>query len=506
MLELSELELSAPQLDILQAPASRYLLQMGQGGGKTVDIGVIAYLFASELPDAVGLIAANTYGQLSDSTLVEVFRIWKEHFGWTEWTRSNQSGYYVINKEPPPCFAAHKYQFESNHRKIFLRNGAVIMTASLDNYKAIEGRTIGWALLDETADTKEVAIKEVITGRLRQEGIHRRLNHDILEEMLPFVPAGHKDAGEGVNPLFVFTKPVKEQWLSDFFDLEQYREEIIATTKSKTDYFSKHDIENDRVIVLASSYHNEKNLPPGYISSRERELSPDQVDLLIYASPFGKTGSEYYSKFKRLVHVKPTKYIEGCTLHINFDFNVNPYMTAGVWISYYKEGRVQWDKLKEYAMKHPNNDIEATCRAIIMDWETELIQHGMFFYGDATGQNTLPVASVKNYYKVIEEMFYKYRHDGSRRILKQNPRHKSLSKGSLGRRGLINKLFSGSNIDINIDPACKHTIADYEYITEDQNGAKKKVEEDINGIRCQKYGHMSDADDYMFCWLFQDML
>lgn len=504
MMELSELELSAPQIDILQAPASRYLLQMGQGGGKTVDLGLIAYLFATELPDVIGLIAANTYGQLSDSTLLEVFRIWKDYFGWTEWTRSNPSGFYVVNKEAPKSFKPHKYQFESNHKKIFLRNGAVIMTASLDNYKAIEGRTIGYALLDETADTKQIAIKEVITARLRQEGVYRRKNHDVLENMLPFVGKDHPDAGEGVNPLFVFTKPVKEQWLNEFFDLEQYREEIIGSVKSKTDYFSKHDVVNDRVIVLASSYHNEKNLPAGYISSRIKELSDDQIDLLIYSSPFGKSGSEYYRNFKRLQHVNPAPYHEGCCLHVNFDFNVNPYMTGGVWQSFDEGDITHWQKIRENAMKYPKNSIEDTCDAIIEEYEEQIIKYGMFYYGDASGMNTLPVASVKNYYKIIDEKFGRLLHAGSRRLLKANPRHKSLGKGSLGRRGLMNKILAGGfNVQVTIDPSCKNTIADYEYITEDANGAKKKVEEEINGIKCQKYGHMSDADDYMFCWLFQ---
>ena len=57
------------------------------------------------------------------------------------------------------------------------------MLASLDNWKAIDGRTISWALLDETKDTPEAAVKEVIISRLRKIGLCR-VRDDVSFERL----------------------------------------------------------------------------------------------------------------------------------------------------------------------------------------------------------------------------------------------------------------------------------------------------------------------------------
>ena len=501
--ELSPLELSAPQIDIFQAAARRILLQMGQGGGKTLSLGVTAYFFASRIPNALGLIAANTFKQLSDSTLLELFTTWKKYFGWTEWNRENPDGYYVIDKAPPPEFVKHNYTFKTNEGKIFLKNGVVIMTVALENYKALEGRTIGWALLDETSDTREVAVKEVIVSRLRQTEVYVRKKFNLIDDIFPYVAKDHPMAAKTINPLFIFTKPAKEQWLTEFFNLEKFREEIIISCKSETDYFSKHDVEGSRVIVIASAYHNKENLPEGYIDQRASEYTEDQKDLLIYGSPFGKSGNEYYAAFKRDMHVKPVQYHNGCPLHISFDFNVNPYMTAKVWIcvSDSQDNRLKWRALKEYAMKAPNNTIEATCRKIISDYRVIMKRYGIFIYGDASGKNSIPVESVKNYYVVIERMFADYLSRSWYRVLKQNMRHRSVGEGTIGRRDLMNKSFLGGyGFDIEIDPSCILTIKDYEFIREDKNGAKLKVKKKINGIECEELGHMSDADDAIFCY------
>ncbi len=177
------IELSAPQAHFLSATTDRNLLHCGQGFGKTHIEGVIAALCIIHLPTVIGLIGANTYGQLSESTLFRTFQVWKTYFGWSEWSTKNPEGFYIIDKKPPPSFKSHGYTFLTNNNKIFFRNGAVLMTASLDNYMAIDGREVGYALLDETKDTKEEALKEVITRRLRAPGIHILKDYDRQKDL-----------------------------------------------------------------------------------------------------------------------------------------------------------------------------------------------------------------------------------------------------------------------------------------------------------------------------------
>lgn len=493
------LKLSRPQYDVLTSTAERTLNLAGQGSGKTFIIGLLSYYFVSEIPAAVGMIAANTFGQLSDSTLVETFKVWK-NFGWTEYSTSNPSGCYIIDKKPPDHFKSHGYTFKSNNNKIFFWNGAVIMTASLDNYKAIEGRTIAWAVLDETADTKEEAVKEVITARLRQDAVYISKNPSTL---FHYVAKDHTDASERRNPLYTFTKPTKEQWLTEYYQLEQYRQDILSTIFNPGEYFRK-DFDNKRV-VICSTHFNERNLPPDYIKNRKKDLSSDQISLLIYGSPFGKTGSEYYNDFQKTKHVVPVQFTPGLPLHIAWDFNVNPYMTMLVWqIVPHESGKICVNCIKEYTLPNPDNTIESICDIFTYDFG-HLCSAGLYFYGDATGKNKLPIETVRDYFSVITKMLYDFLSQNSRRLLKQNPRHRAVGKGSLGRRDFMNAVLRGRhNLVIQIDPSCRNTIADFEFVKEDKNGAKVKEKAEINGVVCEKYGHCSDAADGFFAWNWGD--
>jgi len=498
MLQKIDIDLSGPQFDIYRSQKERNLFHAGQGGGKTFGIGLISWMLVNICPEALGMIAANTYGQLSDSTLLECTNVWKG-FGWTEYTKTNPDGFYVIDVNPPMSFVQHGHVFKTNKNKIFFRNGAVIMLASLDNYKTIEGRTISWALLDETSDTKEVAVKETITGRLRGSGIHINEGADKLQ--VPWVPESHPNAGRQANPLYIFTKPAKEQWLTEMFDLEEFRHEIQESIMSETDYFFK-EFEN-KCVVICSAYHNIPHISRDYIETRKRELSKDQVDLLIYGSPFGKSGAEYYSNFDRRIHVGKFNAVDGLPIHFTLDFNVNPYMPANVWqLIPGTDGRIKVRCVREYAMTTPKNTIEYTCQTFRADFG-HMCSVGLFYYGDATGKATLPIGEARDYYKIVEKELKTLIYPSSRRLLKQNPRHRALGHGTLGRREFMNALLSGAyGVDVEVDESCKHTIADFEFVKEDANGAKLKKIEDINGVKCQKYGHMSDAADALLCWNF----
>ena len=133
--------------------------------------------------------------------------------GFTKYTEANPSGSYVIDRTPPKTFTPHKYIFRDNDSKIYCKNGAVIVVASLDNYMALEGMELGWALLDETEATKEEAVTEVITARLREKGLYKS------DGDYPFSHTGTVP----VNPLFVFTKPGRVDWLNNYFGIDKYR-------------------------------------------------------------------------------------------------------------------------------------------------------------------------------------------------------------------------------------------------------------------------------------------
>lgn len=499
-----QVELLRPQYDLITSRQPRNLLYSGQGGGKTMCMGVLSYLLLNHCPTIPGMICANTYGQLSNSTLFRIFEVWKS-LGWTEYdAKGNTNGSYVVSKNPPACFKPHGFTFESNHNKIFTRNGGVILTGSLDNYKAIDGTEVGWAELDETKDTKEAAVKEVILGRLRFKGLY--INKDFNTnntEAFHFTTDKTKSAGD-INPLYVFTSPAKAQWLAEFFNLDSYQEKITSSIYSKDDYFYMSDNVGKRTVVIYSTYHNEANLPSDYIPGKIRDLQPELLSALLYGDPFSKTGGEYYSGFKKTGHIKKVSYTPGYPLHLSFDFNVNPYMPATLWQVVPVEGRNKVRCLAEFTMHYPKNTIEDLCRKFIGEYG-HLCDAGLYYYGDASGMNTQPMKKQRNYYEVIEDELREYLSNTSKRVLRSNPRHRSIMAGTLGRRDLLNKAFSGGlGFDIEIDESCKHLIADLQFMKEDANGAKDKTKETINNIVCEKYGHCSDSMDYFVSWNWGD--
>ena len=99
----------------------------------------------------------------------------------------------------------------------------------MDNAKAHEGKEFGWAVLDESKDTKEEDIKEIIIARIRQRGMFI-VNGKLCNEGTP---------DEQYNPLFITTSPAKSDWINEWFSLEKFIDEISSKIYSDKTYFSK---------------------------------------------------------------------------------------------------------------------------------------------------------------------------------------------------------------------------------------------------------------------------
>ena len=74
------------------------------------------------------------------------------------------------------------------------------------------------------------------------------------------------------------------------------------------------------------------------------------------------------------------------------------------------------------------------------------------------------------------------------------------------RRDFINKVFESKlPIKVTINEDCHYTINDYMYVKQAIDGTKDKhvVTDKETGEKYQKYGHMSDAADYLMVELFK---
>lgn len=513
MLEV-DIVVSEPQKKILSTTSAVNLFMAGIGSGKSHGIGLLSADIIKNNPNLIQFIGANTYQQLSKSTLKRVFDVWKDSFGWKKGLD------YVVDHIPPKHFFSFHEPLKDYGNTICFKNGAMLYTASLDNYKVIDGTEFAIAYLDETKDTKEEAVKEVISGRLRQSGLWLDQNNVVFKQshydyyIKEKIWAYAERNGERVlvntttleeirswNPLYIFTSPAKVDWLNTWFGLTDMYEEISTKIFSKTDFFSYEN--DDMCVVISSTYHNQHNLPVSFIKDKLKQYkaTPNLIDMLIYGSPIAKSGSEFIHQFQRLVHVMKVPYDESLPIHLTLDFNVAPYMTALLaQLTEPINGRRKLRIFRKYCLVHPRNTTLDICSALKMEYGNRM--RGLFYYGDPSGRNDQTVS--KEYtdnFDVVEKTLKRFLNNNSDRVL---PNHPAIIKS----RDFTNNLFAGTyNIDIEIDESCTEFIHDLEYAKEDENGKmlKPKIKDKETGRTYEKYGHNLDAFRYLVCSLFEKL-
>ena len=109
-----KVKLSRPQLSVKTSRASLVLDMAGQGSGKTLNISIDVIEKVRSVPRAIGFIGANTHKQLSQSTLKNCFKYWKDIAGWTKWSKSNPNGVFLVNTKPPEHF--RQYEILDDYR------------------------------------------------------------------------------------------------------------------------------------------------------------------------------------------------------------------------------------------------------------------------------------------------------------------------------------------------------------------------------------------------------
>lgn len=459
--------LSTPQEIIYYSTKERNLFMGGVGSGKTHEAAFVIAKYVVNFPEVLGLLATNTHEQLNKSTLKRVFDVWRADMRWIEGI------HYVVDKQPPSSFEFIHSKLKSYSNVISFNNGAMIFVSSLENYSAIDGIEIGYACLDETKDTREEAVKEVIVARLRQKGMY--VDSDGVL---------NSTKGKSFNPLYIFTSPAKVDWINEWFGLSDDYEGISSKIFSEVEFYHN---ENDRqCVVISSTYHNIANLPDGYIEGLRADYKGNShlIDMLIYGSPIAKSEKDFYHQFDRLKHVCRPEYNPSLPLHLSFDFNVLPYMTAlacqieevdGVWF---------FRVLKEFAMKPPKNNTEDTCKEILLNYPNA----DAWYYGDASGKNRTTVSKdMKHNYAVIDKILSPILVSEPSKVPKANP--------PLVQRGdFMNHLFAGGkNFKFEIHEDCKTLIADLEFCQISPSGGKLKKK--VNGV--EKYGHFGDCIEYI---------
>jgi phage terminase large subunit len=244
-----------------------------------------------------------------------------------------------------------------------------------------------------------------------------------------------------------------------------------------------------------STYHDNRWLPNEFKAFLEALKIQDPYYFTIYClGEWGNriTGGAFYKAFNRGLTVTKTEYNKDMPLHISFDFNVNPYMTATIWQIH---NNLVYN-IAEIAAPSPKNTTQGVCTEIKHKFPQHL--SGMFIYGDPSGKaQDTRLEKGHNDFTIIETELSQYH--PVLRVASSAP--------SVAMRGKwINALFADlREIKVFISEESPMFISDILNLKEAADGTKfkQKVKDEKTGVTYEKWGHMTDNFDYFICEAFK---
>lgn len=263
--------------------------------------------------------------------------------------------------------------------------------------------------------------------------------------------------------------------------------EVLSLPAIKVNNESSYD-EREIGEALWEDRHSKKRLEQVRLSSPRTFASLYQQD----PKPV-KTGGEFYHSFDVEKHIISEGYDSTQPLHITWDFNVMPYVTVGIW--HIKGKRAV--KIDEILSTPPKNNTRAACDMVLAKYGEHTA--GVFVYGDPAGKHRDTRSEQGwNDYDIIQDKL---------KPLSPVMRVARSAPALIVRGSFINKIFADGFEDIEIlfDKGCTVTLEDLQFCKQAADGTKVKEKARTDaGVTFEKYGHTSDADDYLICEAFKN--
>lgn len=305
--------------------------------------------------------------------------------------------------------------------------------------------------------------------------------------------------GKQPIPLIIATMNPSQNWTKDRF----YTPFVNGTLPTNWFY-------------LTSKIFDNPFIPPEYIANL-KTLPKHEYSIYVDGdwNVINKTGAEFYRSFRMQKNTiqneltnmgLPELYDRDKPIHISFDENSNPYMTANIWQIFEPSDRFGvppdtkrvFVQIDEICLEAPDNKIDSVCDKIKNRYNGH--ESGVFIYGDATSLKEDPkLQPGENLFTII---LTRLRHwNPIVRVPASNP-------NVLTRGNFINSVFEVDfcgNV-ILIGSNCRNSVADYLNVKMDSDGTKKKVRETntLTGISFERFGHTSDANDYFLINVMND--
>ena len=248
-------------LNVGKYPRDIALYQGGYGSGKTFCGSLLGILFCLKYPGVTGLVGAQTYTLLRDTTLKQYFEH-LDNMGFVE-------GYH--------------YEYLKSEEILKFKNGSEILFRHLQEPNKLKSLNLAFVELEEMSDTPESTFKMLIS-RLRQT--------------------------------------IKPEWEKNGFKYRLFGHTNPESSKGWIyKYFVEEKPDNYRLIQAPTTQN--KFLEPDYVESM-KELYDEEYYRINVLGEFGDYTSGLIVKNFSNENIKELHYQPDLPLHLTFDFNVDP--------------------------------------------------------------------------------------------------------------------------------------------------------------------------------------
>jgi hypothetical protein len=388
----------------------------GIGSGKSYSGAVWACSRALLDPASRGLITANTFGQLSRATLIELAHVCSDYGIPLEPWRGSLEDTALAIANSQRCYIGEERAF------VYVLS----MNSFTGKTQAARGLQVRWAWIDEGAFAQEKAFL-TLDGRLgRGPGTL---------------------SGQGI----VTTSPAGFNFLYDRFADPQRSED-----KKKL-----------YIMVSCSTRENVKHLGEDYVLGLQTNYTDELAAQELEGAFINTSTGRIYKYFDRKRHAligvdkEILEYDKTLPLHISFDFNASPAICV---LAQCRGNEVHiFNEL--YQMDSDTWELSAT----LTDWIKEAQhQSDIYIYGDATGKARTAASRLSCWdivFNAFKDIGYKLGGKLHRRFDDANP-------PVINRINSVNCLFKQDRVYVDLDN-CKELIKDLEMLNWSGEGIDK---------------------------------
>ncbi len=442
---------NAPFIDLLEN-RDRYILQYGgRGSGKTDSTIKKIIIRLLTAPYFKGILVRKVYDTIKDSQ------------------------FEGIKNQVTAMGLESLFTFRTSPLSITCINGNKVIARGLDKadkIKGVDNPTFVW--YEEGNDMSEEDFNTVTTTV-------RSTKADYLQEIFSFNPEAN-------------TPNYQDFWIYKKFFKGHAAKSFRSTVQVEVEINNEKKLIEYAYTVIHSTYKDNPHLPAITKAYYEDFKRTDPYYYTVWAlGEWGnrEIGSRFYKTFERALHTRAIEYNPSQALHISLDENVNPYLTLTVHQVHQEGKEITINQIDEITLLSPKNTLRATCEEFIKRYKGH--REGLYIYGDRTSKKQdSKLEKGENFFTLAANYLQEFR--PSTRLPQQNPGVKS-------RGEFISQVFAGNikGVNVVIGENCINTISDYMNIQEDADGTKhkKKERDKATGVSFERYGHTSDANDYL---------